>query len=238
MRRITITAVLLAIVLPAFALAAPAYKCSFSKNGWDAKDWIAVRDQGKEFVSSFVQRDGCIENKVPEGLTPDKLQKSHETWACMMYSKKVGPSATVRAVLEFDYRMCPTIVLAPDLGKSAKGEPELHTAYEICVYDQGVNVWLQSPKDGKPDYTKACFAKFPLRPKTRYAVEAAFKPGRRGRILTITVREVDTPVAMAPDAIPPIAQFGFHAPELPDQFHVGIAAMEGLNRFYNFRVGK
>jgi len=141
-------------------------------------------------------------------------------------------------VLEFDYRMSPTIVLAPDLGKGANGEPDLRTAYEICVYDQGVNVWLQSSKDGKPDYTKACFAKFPLRPKTRYAVEAKFKPGRRGRILTITVRKVETPVATAPEAIPPVAQFGFHAPELPDKFYVGIAAMEGLNRFYSFSVGK
>lgn len=237
MKRIIAAALLIAL-LPTAALAAPAYKCTFTKDGWTPSDWLPVKDQGTDHVGCFLQRDGCIENKVPAGLAADKLQRSHETWACMLYAQTVKPSLTVKTTLEFDYRMCPTIVLVPKLGKSPKGEPELRDVYHVCVYDQGVNVWHQTPKDGKPDYAKACFAKFTLKPKTRYRVEVNFKPGRRGRTLTVTVREVDTPQAVAPDAVEPLAVFGFDAAALPDEFHVGIAAMEGLNRFYSFEVGK
>lgn len=224
MRGNTIRYVLLMAWLPAaWAVAAGGYQCTFTSQGWTPKDWIQVKDQGTEHFGGFVQRDGCIENKVPEGLTPKKLQSCHETWASMVYAKKVSQGLTVKTALEFDFRMCPTVVLVPELAKGAKGEPEYRSVYHVCVYDQGVNVWRQTPKDGKPDYTKAAFAKFPLKPKTRYTLEVGFKVGRRGRVVTISIDG---------------HTFGFHAEGLPDELYVGLAAMEGLNRFYDFSISQ
>ena len=72
-------------------------------------------------------------------------------------------------------------------------------------------------KDSKPSWTKAAYAKFELKPETRYTLEVQIK-GKQV-IVRIDGRE-----------------FGYFETSLPAQYYIGITGCEGLNKFYDMTI--
>ena len=227
MRRLA--SVLLLAVLCASSVclaAAPICKCTFDKAGWKPDEWTLVKSPRWEHFGTWVQRADHIENATPPGATPKDLLRmplAAQSYTSMVYKTKAKGNVTIKCTMEFDDRMAPLVVIAPELGKSAKGQPEYREHFEICVFDKGVNVWHHVFKDGKPSWKKAAFATFALKPKTRYTLEVKKKNTKRGKELTVTIDG---------------HTFGYLDDSLPEEFYVGITGCEGVNRFYDFQIGK
>ncbi len=197
------------------------YSCTFSKEGWKAADWrlVARPDWGR--VGSWVQKEDRIENAVPADAEPEEMlsKRAKETYTSMVYGKKLTGDVTITSKMAFAHRMAPSIVITAKLGTDPKGQTYHGEHFEIVLFDQGVNVWHHIYRDGKASWTKAAFARFPLKKDTPYELKVV----KKGKVLTVTVGEFS---------------FGYHDESLPDEFYAGLTGSEGINRFYDFAVHK
>lgn len=205
------------------SLRAGEFACRFAKGKWQAADWTLVKSGRWDRMGTWVQRQDCIENAVPADAAPKELRgkRAGETYTSMVWNRELGPDAVVRTTLSFADRMAPLIVIAPELGKDAKGRPEFRDHFEIVLFDQGINVWQHFRKNGKPAWKKLAYSRFLLKPNTPYLLEVSLKQTAKGRRLVVKVDG---------------HEFGFINDVLPGKYRVGITGCEGINRFYDFRV--
>jgi hypothetical protein len=195
------------------------YSCTFTAGNWNRADWVRVKYPQGEHFGDWVQEDRCIANRVPENATPEELEgkRAPETCSSMVYKEKLKGDVAVTSTIAFAHKMAPLVLLAPDLSENAKAQKECAERFEIVVFNEGVNVWRHSLKDGKLTYRKAAFASFRLEKDTPYTLEVK----KTGKTLTVSVAG---------------HTFGYIDDALPDACYVGITGCEGLNRFYDFRV--
>jgi hypothetical protein len=195
------------------------YACTFTAGNWKQADWLRVKYPQGEHFGDWLQRDGCIANAVPSNATPEELQGKYaaETYSCMVYKERIKGDVNVASTMSFAYKMAPLIVLTPALSEDAKGQKQCSERFEIVIFDEGVNIWRHSVKDGKLTYRKAAFATFRLEKDTKYRLKVT----KTGKTLTVSVAG---------------HTFGYSDDALPESFFVGITGCEGLNRFYDFTV--
>jgi hypothetical protein len=195
------------------------YSCVFTPGNWDRADWVRVKFPQGEHFGDWVQQDKCITNQVPEGATPEELEGKRAAEACssMVYKEKLTGNVTISSTMAFAHKMAPLILLTPDLSGDVKGQKECSERFEIVLFNEGVNVWRHSLKDGTLTYRKAAFASFRLEKDTPYRLEMK----KTGKTLTVSVAG---------------HTFGYIEDALPDAFYVGLTGCEGLNRFYDFRI--
>ena len=165
-----------------------------------------------------------IVNRVPDGLSQRELLSSPEAYAAMLTKEKFSGNITVSSRMSFDHRMAPLIVIAPTLGCSADGRfPELREHYEIVLFDEGINVWHHRYADGKPSWYKLAYIKTSFAPSTIYDLQVSLKHTAKGPQLTVKCGNHEFGCAMPVE---------FTARE----YHLGIIACEGVNRFYDFNI--
>lgn len=196
------------------------FRCSFARGQWKADDWIFGKIPTWEPGVKWAQEDDCIRNDAPAGVTPEELQGKRvaDSRVSMVYRQPVEGDATITATMEFTPHMAPLIVLAPALGESNEpGVKQYEGAFEIVLWDEGVNVWQHFWENGKARYELAAYARFPLKPNTRYTLAVR----KKGKDLRVTVDG---------------HTFGFLCKALPERFYAGITACEGSNRFYDFSI--
>ena len=193
----------------------------FTQGGWKPDEWILVKSPRMEHFGNWVQMEDHIQNEVPAGVSPEDMQgkRAPDTYTSMVYARPFAGDLSVSVNLAFSYRMAPLIVLAPELGRDAAGRPEYREHFEICVYNEGVNVWHHSFANGKPSYKKDAYAKFPLKPNTRYTLEVELK----GKVMSVRIDG---------------HAFGYADESLPTERYLGVTGCEGLNSFYDMTVAQ
>ena len=210
---------MLGLLICAHPVRAESLSWRFTPDGWKPDEWILVKSPRMEHFGKWVQKEDRIQNEVPAGVSPEDLQgkRANDTYTSMVYAKPFTGDLRMAVNLEFAYHMAPLIVLASELGKDAAGRPEYREHFEICIYNEGVNVWHHSFANGKPSYKKAAHAKFPLKPNTRYLLEVEIK----GKLMSVKIDG---------------HTFGYADESLPTKFYVGVTGCEGLNAFYDMTV--
>lgn len=219
MARSLIGLLTLGLLALAHPVAAETLSWKFTPDGWKQDEWILVKSPRMEHFGKWVQKEAHIQNDVPAGVSPEDLQgkRANDTYTSMVYAKPFTGDLCVAVNMEFTYRMAPLIVLAPELGQDAAGRPEYREHFEICVYNEGVNVWHHSFANGKPSYKKDAYANFPLKPNTRYTLEVEIK----GKLMSVKIDG---------------HKFGYTDESLPTKFYIGVTGCEGLNYFYDMSV--
>lgn len=193
----------------------------FTPGCWKQEEWVLVKSPRFDHFGKWVQQEDCIRNEVPAGVSPDDLlgKRAGETYTSMVYAKPFTGDLRVTAELSFAHRMAPLVVLAPSLGKDAAGRPEYREHFEICVYDEGVNVWHHTFADGKPSWKKAAFTRFPLKPNTHYTLDVELK----GKQMSVAIDG---------------HAFGYIEEALPKTVYAGITGCEGVNAFYGMTASE
>jgi len=191
----------------------------FTPDGWRPDEWTFVKSPRMDHFGKWVQKEDHIQNEVPSDVSPEELQgkRSPDTYTSMVFAKPFAGDLHIAVNLAFAYRMAPLIVLAPELGRDAAGHPEYREHFEICVYNEGVNIWHHAFANGKPSYKKAAYARFPLAPNTRYLLEVEL----RDKLMSVKIDG---------------HAFGYTDASLPTKFYIGITGCEGLNAFYDMAV--
>ena len=216
------------------------YQAQFVKGKWNPADWEMVRSWRFDHDAAFIQMPGCIQNRVPAGLTDEELQgkKGNEGYAIMLLKQKFKGNALITCNMEFDYRMAPGIIISYEPEKSANGKLELREHFEVILYDDGLNLWHHffekaSPKSKDPrvirtgieqKWRKQCHLtekKF-YKPKTKYEVTVKINYTSKGPQIEIAAGG---------------RLIGCYAPQMPKgEYRLGIVGCEGRNRFYDFKV--
>ncbi len=192
---------------------------SFTPGGWNPKDWILVKSPRWAYFGQWVQKPDHIENRVPIAATPEEWQgkRASETYTSMVYKHPFAGDVRVTTTTGFTPRMAPIIVIAPELGQDALGRPEYREHFEVCIYNEGVNLWHHTFTDGKPAWRLAANAKFVLKPETPYLLDVEIK--EKEIVIRIDGHEIrcqDT--------------------SIPAKFFVGITGCEGRNQFYDLSI--
>ena len=195
----------------------------FVPGGWSSNDWILVKSPRFDYMHGFVQRADGIENECPP-ISGEEIFKKHcaKVYSAMVLKEKAALGQTVSSVMSFDWTMAPLIVLSERLEKSATGEPTFGEHWEVVLYNEGLNVWHHSVRDGKPFWYKAAYLKVPFERNTRYNLEVRVSKTRKG------VKEMRVRCGGY--------EIGYVDNDLPDSFYAGIIGCEGRNTFYDFKM--
>ncbi len=206
-------------------LAAQDFYTTFAKGKWDRSLWFDVKSARRNYLKKMVQLDDHIMNAVPPDLTDEVIFAKYvdSVYSCIMLREKYGMPSEISCTMSFDHRMAPLIVLAKDVGRSAKGEPEQREHYEIILFDEGINVWHHFYNHGKPQFRRAAFLKTKFLPRKKYKLRVRVTWDRKGKYMQIECGG---------------HTFGFMDEALPETFYAGIIGCEGRNRFYDFGIRK
>ena len=86
------------------------YRCTFAKNKWDPADWLTVKSPRWPHVGAWVQRDDCLENRVPADASVQELsgRRAGETYSSMLYREPLA-AFCARVEMAFAERMAPLV---------------------------------------------------------------------------------------------------------------------------------
>ena len=218
---------LLAIALVRPAPADGPVDVSFARGKWSLDDFEYVKSWRFPHFCRFEQVDDGIVNLLAPEMTPEQVFKkcSSSSYVAMLHRGRFAIGSTVSSTMLWDYRMAPIIVIAPDLGVSPGGVPELRDHWEVCLYDKGINVWYHYFEDGRQKWYKAADY---LAPKDR-----PFKANERHELIVKTevMKGHRRMVVTCGDVT-----FAYVDDRLPERFRAGIIGCEGRNWFYDFKV--
>lgn len=200
---------------------------SFARGKWNPDDFLYVKSWRWDFMEKFKQVDDAIVNVLPGPAPEHVFRKMHSSsYVAMMHKRRFSLGCSISSKMSWDYRMAPIIVIAPDIGASATGIPELRDHWEVCLYDEGINIWYHYFENGVQKWYKDASIALPK--------DSLFKAneihdlkvrlvlnGKGNREMTVkcggyTLTCID--------------------PRFPDTFYAGIIGCEGRNWFYDFKV--
>jgi len=139
----------------------------------------------------------------------------------LISKEKYGVGTTAKTVCSFDKYGAPLIVLTDDLSTDEEGRERYGLHFEVVVYEDGINVWHIVPWPERKER--------PIKPTL--IAQSKFKIDDGSKInLSVTVKEKKLLID--------VNGFGLTAehPDIPESFHIGITACEGINRFYSFTL--
>jgi hypothetical protein len=195
----------------------------FGRGQWTPDDWIMMRRPDTDNEAPWVQHDDCISNEKaisPETQAkPVTERKSTEISAhnSMVHRQKVSGNFSAKATMLFEDKQAPSIMLAGKLGQDAQGRMQYVEHVEVVIYYQGINVWKHQFKNGKSNWTKLMYARFPLEKAKPYTLEVT----RKGAEIRISVDGHSC---------------GYFDDSLTNALFLGVTADEGVNRIYDFAV--
>ncbi len=202
---------------------------SFARGMWNPDDFLYVKSWRWDFMEKFKQVDDAIVNVLPGPSAEEVFKKMNaESYVAMMHRRRLGIGCTVSSKMSWDWRMAPIVVIAPDVGTSAKGVPELRDHWEVCLYDEGINVWYHYFEGGVQKWYKDASIALP---KDRlyganevHDLKVHLAVNRKGnREMTVTCGDYRLTCV---------------DPRFPDTFYAGVIGCEGRNWFYDFRVAR
>ena len=204
---------------------------SFARGKWNPDDFTAVKSWRWDDCGRFDQRDEAIVNHCPDVSGEEVARiRGGSTYAALVHKSRFAIGAKVSSTMMFDHRMAPIIVFAEDLGRNEKtGEAEFREHWEVCLYDQGVNLWYHYFENGVQKWFKAASLLLPERewfkPNVKHDLQVTVSRARRGAgvVKEVTIKVGGYTLSHVDD-------------RLPETFRAGVIACEGRNFFYDFRV--
>ena len=130
-------------------------------------------------------------------------------------------SAGVQACLRcsFDGLGCPEIILVKQPERCDDGAVRYGECFEIVLWKNGVNVWRMNFIDGKVTWKKALGVEFPV---------------SADEIHTLTVDVLENVLKIDADG----KKMHLYVNDLYPEFHLGLDACEGIQRFYDMTIEK
>lgn len=167
----------------------------------------------KDYVT-FTEEKDCVVNTFNEKI-------NDFDYVSMITLDRFAPGTKVTTHCSFEKFGAPLVVFTDDLGPDAFGRPTYGLHFEVVAFEEGCNVWHIVPaapgaeKPIKP--TKIGLTRFPIADNSIIELTVEFLEKK----ILITIN--GNPLEVAHE-------------DLPERFHVGFTACEGINRFYDYTV--
>jgi len=183
----------------------------FKKGMWEDKLTYANSFRFVE-MPEFIQEDEHVHNRR---ISDDKFGYDNIS---LMTREMYGCGTKITATCSFDNFGAPLIVIAEKLHMCDDGRLRYGDYFEVVLYENGVNVWrMHMDDDRKVTWHKALGVELTVAAGEKHALSVEIKENYLiietcGQKLTLRVYD------------------------LPDKFHLGIDACEGINRFYDMSI--
>jgi uncharacterized protein YbcI len=186
------------------------YHFSFAQEEWEPEDFYFVASAKYSYRLPFIQQEHCISNHALD---------NGAAYISMVTRQRFGNEVKITARCAFDYYGAPLIVITDDIQHLPNGDMQMGRHWEIAVLEGGINIWELSLAAGQVISCKLGYARFPVSAGVPFALE----------------------VEIVGDTI--TASLGAHSCRvenvaLPESYHVGITACEGINRFEQEYMGR
>lgn len=185
--------------------------------GWQG-DFMYVYSPLVSSYPVFAEEGDCILNRYDQNLADYEY--------ISIISKQGYSRAEVTARCDFDKYGAPLVVFGNDInagiGKDGKPHMFYGVHFEVVAWEEGCNIWylVPDPEDSR------CPVKPTLLLGERFKVES-------GRPIELTVEvEQGRVKATVNGHVCPVVE---HT-EIPQSFHIGYTACEGINRLYSFKI--
>lgn len=181
----------------------------FRRGGWPLSDFRYAYSPACRAYPTFAQEDECVANRRAK-------EAGKYEYISMVTKKEYEAGAAVTARCSFESYGAPLLVLADGLSEAEDGIARYGSHFEIVAYEGGVNVWHIVPEGDGVRPENLARRKFPV---------------PAGRIMLLTVETGKGGIAVS------LGGARFELPvRLPERFHAGVTACEGIDRFYDFAV--
>ena len=142
-------------------------------------------------------------------------------YVSLISKKKFRDGAIIKTTCTFEKFGAPIIVICDDLKDAPDGTKEYGVHFEVCVFQDGCNVWHLLPFPQNPSHPvkplKSAYEAFKLENNEKIDITVEVK----GKFLHIDVNG---------------HKFVCGDPIIPDEFYVGITACEGNNTFSHLTI--
>lgn len=178
-------------------------------SGWERQMCLAHTYRFDE-TPAFTQEQDHIRSAAnpnhPEGFDNVSLL-TRETCG-------VGAAITMRC--SFTGLGCPEIMIIEDLAECG-GAMRYGAGFEIALYENGFNVWRHYCENGQCAWHQRLGVEYPVAEDT---------------VHTLTVRILENMLEITLNGQKTL----LHTPDLPEKFHLGVTACEGIARIYDLEI--
>ena len=166
----------------------------------------------------FDLREDCIAN-YKEGK-PEEF-----AYVSIITKKKYKAGVTFSTKCSFEKFGAPLIVFTNDVSPDEKGTLIYGLHFEVVAWEKGCNIWHIVPNPGAERPIKSsriAFSEFSIAENeiSEISVTVRKQNGRPCR-LEVSINGHN---------------FGCENADIPEEFHIGITACEGANKFYEFKI--
>ena len=182
----------------------------FSEKAWNPEEFRYVYSPLFTPIPRMKQESLCIVN---DG---DATSNKYD-YVSMVTEKKYAVGTRVEMKCSFEKFGAPLIVFSDDMYRGGNGEWYYGRHYEIVLYEDGINVWGLNMNPGIKKYENLMSLRFPV---------------SAGEIHVLSVKIQKSALEIVKDDLKVILR----VPDLPSEFHVGLTACEGINRFYEYTI--
>ncbi len=185
----------------------------FSRGKWSEEKIMTAYTFRFSQTPQFTQEQDHVRTAVnpqhPEGFDNISLL-SKERY-------RAGASATVRC--SFAGSGCPQIILVEKPEVCEDGVVRYGACFEIALYENGVNVWRHYRENGECFWHQRLGVEYPVAEDT---------------VHTLTVRVLEDVLEITLNGQKTILR----TEDLPETFHFGLTACEGIARIYDWQIEK
>lgn len=181
------------------------------KNGWQKDDFEYIYSPICKTFGKFIEEDDHIRNFATDG---------DFEYISMISKARYKTGATIYLKCSFDSYGAPIIALTDDITDDGHVKRYgLH--FEVVAYEDGFNVWRIVPAPEKIE-----------RPiKTAKILAEHFKI-EDGATCEITLKVEEKRFVIDVNGVKGVIEHE----DIPENFHVGFTACEGINRLYEFSI--
>ena len=186
-------------------------KIDFSQGSWSGGELGYAYSYRFEETPVFLQKPDCIENRENPGATYGFDNIS------LLTRETFRPGVTISTRCAFEDLGAPLLVLAPWVEADARGVTRYGDYIEIVLWKNGVNVWRMWMKDGQVTWKQLLGVDFCVAESEIHTLSVTVNAD------SLEITADDRKIFLAVE-------------ELYPEFHVGLNACEGINRFYDFEA--
>lgn len=185
------------------------------KDGLNEADFFYSYSPHAPIRAKFKQENGCLINAYSDEV------KNFE-YASVVTRKKYGVGVKLTTECDFDSFGAPLVVLSDDIKMDENGVGTYGLHFEVVAWEKGCNVWHITPVY----YEKENLPVTPIKIGCK-----AFSIADKSKIrMSVEVIEHGLKIDVNGET------FAVCHPDIPETFHIGITACEGINRFYNLLI--
>ena len=187
-------------------------KYDFSDGKWSMDDFFYSYSPRWHTRKEFLQEKDCISNNYDDG-------KLH--YISILTKKKYKKGVRLRTKCSFESFGAPLIVFSDDVDLNEKGEMMYGLHFEVVAWFKGLNVWrvIALPERNERPFHSTLIGADSFTIENDAVCE-----------IDVIVREKELYIGIDGHYIT------VQDEQIPETFHVGITACEGLNKFYEFSI--